>query len=189
MTLSRKRRWISSSSSSPSVRRVAITSTLGDSPSWPRRCATASVPRSVPASSGVTVSNSVPASTSTTTRAPAAFPSRLWQYFSSDDDAEEPRLIVATVAADDAAQRARVLQQPTPRCVDLNVHGLTLHAGLHGAAPRVAVNAYELNAVNPERLHTILQKACGCPKYCGPTLANSVRKDECSRCCSGGICI
>ena len=83
-------------------------------------------------------------------------------------------MIVATVAADDAVHRARVLQPPTPRCVDLNVHGLTLHAGLRGAAPRVAVNAYELNAVNPERLHTILQKTCGCPKYCGPTLANSV---------------
>ena len=73
-------------------------------------------------------------------------------------------MIVATVAADDAVQRARVLQPPTPRCVDLNVHGLTLHAGLRGAAPRVAVNAYELNAVNPERLHTILQKSMSLPK-------------------------
>ena len=108
---------------------------------------------SVPSSNGVTVS--------TSTRAPAchnAFPSRLWQYAASDDDDEKPRLIVAKVAADGAAQSAPVLRQPTPCCVNLNLHGLTLQAGLRGAAPRLAVNAYERKAVNPGRVHTILRK-------------------------------
>ena len=58
----------------------------------------------------------------------------------------------------------------------MSVHGLMLHAGLHGAAPRPSVNSYERNAVNPERVQTILREACRCPKSSGPTLAKSEKK-------------